>query len=155
MTSATLFATHYHELTELADSKERIQNYNIAVKEWNDNIIFLRKLVEGGTNRSYGIQVARLAGIPIRVVKRAKKILFEIENREESAKSLPVLTQSDQKDNAQELVDGHVQLGLFGSPENEIVDHLLKLDITNLTPLEALNYLNELKSKAAKGLQKS
>ncbi|MHC4244840.1 MAG: DNA mismatch repair protein MutS, partial [Planctomycetota bacterium] len=71
----TLFATHYHELTDLALTKPRVKNYNIAVKEWNDEIIFLRKLVEGGTNRSYGIQVARLAGVPGSVLKRAKKIL--------------------------------------------------------------------------------
>ncbi|MBW2407948.1 MAG: DNA mismatch repair protein MutS, partial [Deltaproteobacteria bacterium] len=73
----TLFATHYHELTELARLKPRSKNYNIAVKEWNDEIIFLRKLVEGGTNRSYGIQVARLAGIPGPVIQRAKKILYD------------------------------------------------------------------------------
>jgi DNA mismatch repair protein MutS len=71
----TLFATHYHELTDLVLTKQRVKNYNIAVKEWNEEIIFLRKLVEGGTNRSYGIQVARLAGIPEKVIKRAKVIL--------------------------------------------------------------------------------
>ena len=75
----TLFATHYHELTDLARTKVRVKNFNIAVKEWNDEIIFLRKLVQGGTNRSYGIQVARLAGIPDRVIKRAKRILYKIE----------------------------------------------------------------------------
>jgi len=78
----TLFATHYHELTDLAQIKPKIKNYNIAVKEWNDEIIFLRKLVEGSTNRSYGIQVARLAGIPGNVIRHAKKVLSEIENRE-------------------------------------------------------------------------
>jgi DNA mismatch repair protein MutS len=71
----TLFATHYHELTELADQKPRVKNFNIAVREWNEEIIFLRKLVPGGTNRSYGIQVARLAGIPTEVIARARKIL--------------------------------------------------------------------------------
>ncbi|MEJ2098220.1 MAG: DNA mismatch repair protein MutS, partial [Deltaproteobacteria bacterium] len=78
----TLFATHYHELTALAKEKPRVKNYNIAVKEWNDEIIFLRKLVQGSTNRSYGIQVARLAGIPDAVVSRAKRILSDIENGE-------------------------------------------------------------------------
>lgn len=72
----TLFATHYHELTALSRVKPRVKNFNIAVKEWNDEIIFLRKLVEGGTNRSYGIQVARLAGIPDKVIRRAKKNSF-------------------------------------------------------------------------------
>ncbi|WP_246803953.1 DNA mismatch repair protein MutS [Desulfosarcina cetonica] len=75
----TLFATHYHELTELAEQLERVKNYNIAVKEWNDGIIFLRKLVEGGTNRSYGIQVARLAGIPETVIRRSRQVLAQIE----------------------------------------------------------------------------
>jgi DNA mismatch repair protein MutS len=75
----TLFATHYHELTELENQLDRVKNYNIAVKEWNDEIIFLRKLVKGGTNRSYGIQVARLAGIPEPVIRRSKKILAQIE----------------------------------------------------------------------------
>lgn len=75
----TLFATHYHELTELAAIKSRVKNFNIAVKEWNDEIIFLHKLVEGGTNRSYGIQVARLAGVPDKVIQRAKKVLSSIE----------------------------------------------------------------------------
>ena len=80
MNSRTLFATHYHELTELTLTLSGVKNYNIAVKEWNDQIIFLRKLVEGGTNRSYGIQVARLAGVPDEVIVRAKKILYDIEN---------------------------------------------------------------------------
>ena len=70
-----MFATHYHELTELARSHERVQNYSVAVKEWNDTIIFLHKLVTGGTNRSYGIQVAALAGVPEKVVRRAEEIL--------------------------------------------------------------------------------
>ncbi|MBF0210417.1 MAG: DNA mismatch repair protein MutS [Desulfamplus sp.] len=83
----TLFATHYHELIALEETKPRVKNYNIAVKEFNDNIIFLRRLVEGGTNRSYGIQVARLAGVPQKVVLRAKDILSQIENRGNQANS--------------------------------------------------------------------
>ncbi|MBF0389879.1 MAG: DNA mismatch repair protein MutS [Desulfamplus sp.] len=83
----TLFATHYHELIALEETKPRVKNYNIAVKEFNDNIIFLRRLVEGGTNRSYGIQVARLAGVPEKVVLRAKDILKQIENRGNQANS--------------------------------------------------------------------
>ena len=91
----TLFATHYHELTDLAQIKQRVKNYNIAVKEWNDEIIFLRKLVEGGTNRSYGIQVARLAGIPGEVISKAKKILNRIENAEHEPAGGPRGTGSD------------------------------------------------------------
>jgi DNA mismatch repair protein MutS len=136
----TLFATHYHELTDLAQQKPRVQNYSIAVKEWNDEIIFLRKLVEGGTNRSYGIQVARLAGIPGRVISRAKKILYNIENEEKE------LTESfSDKENG---THQPVQMDLFGKKEYFFVEKLANLDISKMTPLEALNYLNELREKA-------
>ncbi|UCF93987.1 MAG: DNA mismatch repair protein MutS [Desulfobacterales bacterium] len=138
----TLFATHYHELTDLALTKPRVKNYNIAVKEWNDEIIFLRKLVEGGTNRSYGIQVARLAGIPAQVIRRAKKILYEIENSEHELLSSPTVLAG-----AAGSSTGPVQLDLFRRPENTILDELRQLDITRMTPLEALNFLNELQDK--------
>jgi DNA mismatch repair protein MutS len=136
----TLFATHYHELTDLAQQKLRVKNYNIAVKEWNDEIIFLRKLVEGATNRSYGIQVARLAGIPAAVIDRSKKILYRVENKEQ--------------DLAETLADkeagktGPRQMDLFGKKDHFFVEKLSKLDISKMTPLEALNYLNELRDKA-------
>jgi DNA mismatch repair protein MutS len=136
----TLFATHYHELTDLAQQKQRVKNYNIAVKEWNDEIIFLRKLVEGGTNRSYGIQVARLAGIPDRVINRAKKILYSIENEEQD------LTNSFSDQVSAET--GPVQMDLFSKKEHFFVDKLSKLDISKMTPIEALNFLNELLEKA-------
>ena len=136
----TLFATHYHELTDLAQQKPRVQNYSIAVKEWNDEIIFLRKLVEGGTNRSYGIQVARLAGIPGRVIGRAKKILYSIENEEKA------LTESF-SDN-EKTAQGPVQMDLFGKKEHFFIEKLANLDISKMTPLEALNCLNELREKA-------
>ena len=139
----TLFATHYHELTDLAKTKPRVKNYNIAVKEWNDEIIFLRKLVKGGTNRSYGIQVARLAGIPGGVINRAKKILFDIEN-EGIKKPVPDIDSSD--DN--ELKPGHVQLNLFHHPGNLVIQKLKTLNISKMTPLEALNYLDKLREKA-------
>ncbi len=138
----TLFATHYHELTELALQKSRVKNYNIAVKEWNDEIIFLRKLVEGATNRSYGIQVARLAGIPEDVINRSKKILYRIENQEQDLTG----SFSETKDNRQ----GGVQMDLFHHKAHFFVDKLTKLDIAKMTPLEALNYLNELQQKAKK-----
>ena len=136
----TLFATHYHELTDLAQQKKRVKNYNIAVKEWNDEIIFLRKLVEGGTNRSYGIQVARLAGIPDRVIGRAKKILYSIENEEQD------LTDAFSDQDTPQT--GPVQMDLFSKKEHFFVEKLSKLDISKMTPLEALNYLNELREKA-------
>jgi len=136
----TLFATHYHELTELAQQKQRVKNYNIAVKEWNDEIIFLRKLVEGGTNRSYGIQVARLAGIPDHVIRRAKKILYRIENEEQDL--------TDSFSGQETETTGPVQMDLFSKKEHFFVEKLSKLDISKMTPLEALNYLNELRQKA-------
>jgi DNA mismatch repair protein MutS len=138
----TLFATHYHELTELARTKPRVKNLNIAVKEWNDEIIFLRKLVEGGTNRSYGIQVARLAGIPGQVIQRAKRILYKIEQGEYNSEGTPVLIKEDVQG-----AKGPVQLDLFGKAENKLLDELAKTDIATMTPLEALNFLNELKEK--------
>ncbi|MCD6184787.1 MAG: DNA mismatch repair protein MutS [Deltaproteobacteria bacterium] len=137
----TLFATHYHELTDLAQTKNRIKNYNIAVKEWNDEIIFLRKLVEGGTNKSYGIQVARLAGIPEKVINRAKKILSNIEN---GKNRLNVNKINAVKPQMRE------QLSLFPKKENKIIKKLQNLDISGTTPLEALNILNELQEKAKK-----
>ena len=77
-----MFATHYHELTELAGKLPRVKNFNVAVREWNDQVIFLRKIVEGGTDKSYGIQVARLAGVPRSVIDRAKVILRNLEESE-------------------------------------------------------------------------
>ena len=141
----TLFATHYHELTELAQTKPRVKNFNIAVKEWNDEIIFLRKLVEGGTNRSYGIQVARLAGIPDQVIKRSKKILFDIEQGEYATGESACLGIVKE-----EASRGPVQLGLFKKPENQIIDKLNQMDISAMTPLEALNVLNELQELSKK-----
>ncbi|MBU4258736.1 MAG: DNA mismatch repair protein MutS [Proteobacteria bacterium] len=138
----TLFATHYHELTELAQKKLRVKNYNISVKEWNDEIIFLRKLVEGGTNRSYGIQVARLAGIPEHVIKRAKKILYNIENRENKLNGSSIIM--DDHDSSKKR---QMQLNLFRQPETFVIEKLQQLDISKMTPIEALNYLNELKEK--------
>ncbi len=135
----TLFATHYHELTELAHQKKRVKNYNIAVKEWNDEIIFLRKLVEGGTNRSYGIQVARLAGIPLTVVDNAKKILYNIETGEFGRNGSILNSIAANKPRS-----GAVQMDLFRKHDTTVLNRLKELDISKLTPLEALNLLNDL-----------
>ena len=140
----TLFATHYHELTDLAQVKPRVKNFNIAVKEWNDEIIFLRKLVEGGTNRSYGIQVARLAGIPAQVIVRAKKILANIEKGEHNLNGSPIFADNE-KSVAQK---SNRQLDLFRKPEHVIVEKLQKLDLSKMTPLDAMISLNELQEKA-------
>jgi DNA mismatch repair protein MutS len=140
----TLFATHYHELTNLADTKPRVKNYNIAVKEWSDQIIFLRKLVEGGTNRSYGIQVSRLAGIPDEVIQRAKRILFNIENGEHSLHRSEFFTTAGSAPEAA----GPVQLALFRRPDQALIEKIQTLDISTMTPLDALNVLSELQEKA-------
>lgn len=139
----TLFATHYHELTELAKKKKKIKNYNIAVKEWNDEIIFLRKLVEGGTNRSYGIQVARLAGIPDEVISRSKKILLRIENGNNGLKGLSPDNQKSEKGRKVPI-----QMDMFRTPEKIIMDKLQCLDTSKITPIEALNFLDEICRKA-------
>ncbi|MBW1806161.1 MAG: DNA mismatch repair protein MutS, partial [Deltaproteobacteria bacterium] len=117
----TLFATHYHELTELLTSKPRARNYNIAVKEWNDRIIFLRKLVPGGTNRSYGIQVARIAGIPEDVILRAKEILENLEGEGRDSLGRPKLAAHstltyEQKENT--------QLPLFSGQDNQLLKRI-------------------------------
>ena len=141
----TLFATHYHELTDLSETKARVKNYNIAVKEWNDEIIFLRKMVEGSTNRSYGIQVARLAGIPLQVLKRAKKILSNIEKGEIGLDGIPIFAEGENIDQR-----GPYQLDLFIRPELRIIQELKKLDVYQMTPLDAMNCLHELHEKAKK-----
>ncbi len=139
----TLFATHYHELTELARTKARVKNFNIAVKEWNDEIIFLRKLVAGGTNRSYGIQVARLAGIPDDVIRQARKVLAALENGDHHLGA-----RGAGKSDGGADPRGGVQLQLFEPPEKALLDRLRRLDIARMTPLEALNRLNELHEQA-------
>ncbi len=138
----TLFATHYHELTDLALVKAKIKNYNIAVKEHNNEIIFLRKLVKGGTNRSYGIQVARLAGVPEKVILRAGEILADIEKNSASKTASQKTGPPDTRT--------HNQLSLFQKKEEQIIKKLQKIDISGTTPLEALNMLNELQAKANK-----
>jgi DNA mismatch repair protein MutS len=136
----TLFATHYHELTELALSRARIKNYHIAVKEWNDQVIFLRKLTQGGTNRSYGIQVARLAGIPDQVIQAAKKILVRIENH------APAGHGSESKETG--AITEPVQMELFRPVEQALLERLRKIDINHITPMEAMQLLVQLQAKA-------
>jgi len=136
----TLFATHYHELTDLAATHKRIQNYSIAVREWQDSIIFLHKLVEGATNRSYGIQVAGLAGVPPHVVKRAHKILKNIEEGEFNRQGQPVAGSGQQQQQP-------CQLSLFHQDNNKpLQDFLAGVDLNNTTPLEALQILQDAKN---------
>jgi len=137
----TLFATHYHELTDLVTTKQRVENFNIAVREWKDQIIFLRKLVPGGTSRSYGIQVARIAGLSESVLKRAGEILNNLEGTELDERGRPRLAQTL----SDEDKDDMVQLNLFSSQDRKLIDWILGLDISSMTPLEALTELNELR----------
>ena len=139
----TLFATHYHELTELALTKPRVKNFHVAVKEWNDRVIFLRKLVEGGTSRSYGIQVARLAGLPEAVLDRAKEILSNLEQGEFGEGGYPKLAASRKKKPAWDSL----QMALFQKPPDPLREALRRVDPDRLTPLEALTLLSEIKSR--------
>ena len=133
----TLFATHYHELTDMEDEFVGIVNYNIAAKKRGDSITFLRKIVRGGTDDSYGIEVAKLAGVPADVVKRAREILSEIESDK------PAVVIKDKKEDSQESFD--LFSGITASKESEACDRLRQLDINTLTPIEAMNILYELK----------
>ncbi|MFP3869713.1 MAG: DNA mismatch repair protein MutS [Syntrophobacteria bacterium] len=136
----TLFATHYHQLTDLNATRTRVKNMNVAVKEWGEQIIFLRKLVEGGTNRSYGIQVARLAGLPVEVVERAREVLQRMEEEAPERIGLPrALSFSSTHQ------DEPLQLSLFRQPDYQLRGRLQRLDVEKLTPLEALNELAQLR----------
>ena len=142
----TLFATHYHELTELVISKQRVKNFNIAVREWNDRIIFLRKLVPGGTSRSYGIQVARIAGLPEEVLKRAGEILDNLEGAELDEAGSPRLAHTLPEKDENDII----QLSLFGSQDRKLLDRILGINISTMTPLDALTELNELREYVLK-----
>jgi DNA mismatch repair protein MutS len=135
----TLFATHYHELTVLADTKSRVKNFNIAVKEWNDQIVFLRKLIPGGTNRSYGIQVAQLAGLPEEVIAASKTILERIESKVPGADQMSVGPVPGRGERPPP-----VQLDLFGPAESKILEQLRSIDINQTTPMAALQLLQDL-----------
>jgi DNA mismatch repair protein MutS len=146
----TFFATHYHELTEMALLFPRIKNLHIKVKEWNEKIIFLRKIDNGSCDHSYGIQVARLAGVPRKVIIRAKEILGNLENMELTPDHQPVLARHREKEatiGQTDLFSG-VQMNIIDSQNAEIVTRLQHLEIDGLTPLDALNILAELKKKA-------
>ncbi len=138
----TLFATHYHQLTELASRLKGVCNLSVAVREWNDEIVFLHKIVEGGTDRSYGIHVARLAGVPRELIERAKEILADIEEDAEDLAPRIAKASSPSKSRGD-----RGQLGLFESPKSEVEREIEKLDLDKLTPIEALLLLRELKRK--------
>jgi DNA mismatch repair protein MutS len=139
----TLFATHYHELTDLVLTNERVKNFSFAVKDWKGEIIFLRSLVEGAASRSYGIHVAKLAGLPPLVVERAKEILKNLEGGELDERGRPRLAHGARKDE-------RLQMPLFAVAEDRLREELKNLDVSTLTPLEALNLLNAFVERAKK-----
>lgn len=139
----TLFATHFHELTELALCFEEIKNLNVAVKEWGDEIIFLRKIEEGFADKSYGIQVARLAGIPEETIKRAKEILSNLEKAELNELGAPKLAYSSESVSPENKRTG--QLDLFTTQAGPVIKEILGLDILNMTPIDAFNKLYEIR----------
>lgn len=142
----TLFATHYHELTDLAKTNKRVRNYSIGVREWQSNIIFLHKLVKGGTSRSYGIQVAALAGVPEEVVLRAKEILKDIEQGKFNG------TTRSKRGAGHGAVKNHPdQLQLFAPPQDPIRTFLKGINPDSCSPIDALNTLYELKKLAQEG----
>jgi DNA mismatch repair protein MutS len=137
----TLFATHYHELIELEKQLARVCNYNVAISERGERIIFLRKVLPGGSDRSYGIQVARLAGLPQTVIDRAGVILRNLEEEELTPAGVPHHGRPKAEDKA-------YQLSLFVPQNNPTLDELKKLDVNQMTPIEALTILHELQRKA-------
>ncbi len=132
----TLFATHYYELTALARQRPRIRNYSVAVREWNDQVIFLRRIVAGPANRSYGVEVARLAGLPAEVVERARSLLATLERGE-------LLSEDARGASAVPPAPG-TQLGLFAPKPSAVEARLRVIDVTRMTPLEAMNELHAL-----------
>jgi DNA mismatch repair protein MutS len=139
----TLFATHYHHLNELTEVLPRVVNYRIAVKEEGDRIVFLRRIMPGGTDRSYGIQVARLAGLPESVIERAREVLHSLE-QEDLGRAVGPSREAVQG------VGGPMQLHLFEAAPDPIVEEIKGLDPDTMTPLEALGKVKEWWEKVRK-----
>ena len=137
----TLFATHYHELNEMASQFDRIKNFNVSVKEIDKKIIFMRKLVPGGSNHSFGIHVAKMAGMPSVLIRRAEKLLLELESRRKE--------KGDESEAIRDLSkDSDYQMSFFQLDDpvlEQIRDELTRIEIDTLTPVDALFKLNEIK----------
>lgn len=130
----TLFATHYHELTVMEELLDGVKNYNIAVKKRGDDITFLRRIIPGGADDSYGIEVAKLAGVPNSIINRAKEVLAELESgKAETVVSSKAISAAD------------TQLSLISTAQSPVIERLTELDLNTLTPIEAMNILYELK----------
>ena len=140
----TMFATHYHELTELSETLPHVQNFNVTVVEQGSEVVFLHKIIPGGADRSYGIHVAQLAGMPPSVVKRAWEILEHLEQADINPVS---------KHSASTFDKGVAQLSLFNGLNEELIAELKDIDVTNLTPMDAITRLYELQQKATHSQQ--
>ncbi len=134
----TLFATHYHELTELSELFANIKNCNVAVREWMDEVVFLHKILPGGTDKSYGIHVAKLAGIPKPILERSKEILAELETTFQKEAAGSHLAKNKTKEPDADT--------LFVQKHKSVLDKLASVDVNNLTPIEAINLLNQIKN---------
>jgi len=148
----TLFATHYHELTELEGKLSGVNNYCIAVKEQGDDIVFLRKIIKGGADKSYGIQVAKLAGVPDNVIERAKELVQELSDADIAERAKNIAIGEDRKNaKKQEIKPNEVdmaQMSLFDTvKDDDIIRELSEMDLGNLTPIEALNQLYQIQNK--------
>ncbi len=145
----TLFATHYHELTELEGKLNNVNNYCVAVKEKGDDIVFLRKIVKGGADKSYGIQVAKLAGVPDNVIERAKEIVEELSNNDITEIVQNISAEGGSKRSKPKLDEVDLeQISLLDTMDNDtILNELKELDLGQMTPIEAMNKLYELQNK--------
>ncbi|MGL5635483.1 MAG: MutS-related protein, partial [Bacteroidales bacterium] len=144
----TLFATHYHELNEMEKTFERIKNYNVSVREVDNKIIFLRKLVRGGSEHSFGIHVAKMAGMPQSIVKRADEILHQLESDNRKNDIAQSKNKTNKKKTDKIPTDGAYQMSFFQLDDpvlSQVRDEIKNADINNLTPIEALNKLHEIK----------
>ena len=147
----TLFATHYHELTELEGKMDNVNNYCIAVKEKGDDIVFLRKIVKGGADKSYGIQVAKLAGVPDMVIDRAKEIVEQLSDNDITAKVQSIEIDRGKGEKKKSVRYDEVdleQISLFDTVTDEdVIQELKEIDVSNLTPVDALNTLYRLQNR--------
>ncbi len=134
----TLFATHYHELTDLAKTLSSVRNLNVAVREWEEQVVFLHKIVDGAADKSYGIHVARLAGVPREVNQRAKQILAQLEQEHLDDDGRPKIGRRGKLRRV-----GDLQLTLFAAEPHPLIEKLRTLDLDNLSPIAALQLLNQ------------
>jgi len=141
----TLFATHYHELTDLAGSLSRVKNLNVAVREWQDDVVFLHKIIDGAADKSYGIHVARLAGVPRDVLERAKQVLSQLEQQHLDDRGQPKMARR------KSVRAGDMQLTLFAAAEHPLIDEIRQLNVDEITPLEALRLVNRWQATLVNG----